>query len=251
MAAPPRGELIPVSPCPDWSQFIIDQLTRFMASKIGDLDQRYGDLRTADDLRYQQRFDAQQKALEQAALAADRGVSAAFAAADKAVTAAMSAADKAVQAASVAAEKSVAAALASSEKAIEKAEAAQAAHNVSQNEWRQTVNDLTKTVAETARHEAEALVSSLRQTTDIAREAYAKELASLTARIGNIEGVAHGALANRSERRAEVSSMAVVVGVCCAVVGAVIGVLTYSAVHQSAPLAPVVATAPLNTLRAP
>src|ERR1700721_2104400 len=201
MAAPTRGELIPVEATPDWSQFIVKQLMQFVASTVSDLDQRYAGLRAADDLRYQQRFDAQQKALDQASLSAEKAVNAAFAAADKAVTAALAAAEKAVQAASIAAERSVAAALASSEKAIEKAESAQAAHNVSQNEWRQTVTDLTKTVAETARHEAETLVSSLRQTTDIAREATTKEIASLTARIGTIEGVAHGAHTNQSDRR--------------------------------------------------
>jgi hypothetical protein len=222
----------------DWSGFIIEQLMRFVSSKFADMDQQYSALRTADDLRYQQRFDAQQKALEAAALAAE-----------KAVNAALAAAEKAVNAAQQAAEKSVAAALASAEKAIEKAEAAQAAHNVSQNEWRQTVNDLTKTVAETARHEAETLVSSLRQTTDIARDAAAKETAAITARVGSIEAVTHGIRVNRDDRRADNGSVMALIALCATLAGVLLGAIGLAMTRPSSPpLAPVVATAPLSSL---
>ena len=160
-----------------WSAFIVRELMQFCRDQIVSLKDHIRDLRVADDLRYQQRFDAQQKALEAAALAAE-----------KAVNAALAAAEKAVNAAQQAAEKSVAAALASAEKAIEKAEATQAQHNVSQNEWRQTVNDLTKTVAETARHEVQSLVAAIRETTDISFAAETRDIAALRSRLDKLDG---------------------------------------------------------------
>jgi hypothetical protein len=149
----------------------------FVAERFADFESRFNTLRVADDLRYQQRFDAQQKGLETAALAAE-----------KAVNAALAAAEKAVGAASSASEKAFAAALASAERAIEKAEAAQAQHNVSQNEWRQTVNDLTKTVADTARIQSETAINGLRGMMEAALLAIRNEQATERSRLDKMEG---------------------------------------------------------------
>jgi hypothetical protein len=162
---------------PGWSEFIIRQLMQFVTEKFIDFESRWHGLRISDELRYQQRFDAQQKGIETAALSQE-----------KAVNAALAAAEKAVGAASTASEKAFAAALASAEKAIEKAEAAQTQHNFSQNEWRQTVNDLTKTVAETARIQSETAVNGLRSMHDAALAAMKGELGTLRSRLDKMEG---------------------------------------------------------------
>ncbi len=129
------------------------------------------------DLRYQQRYDASDKALQSASLAAK-----------EAVNAALAAAKEAVNAASISTEKSVAAAFAASEKAIDKAEAAQRAHNTSQNEWRATINDLTKTVAERARTESETMVGALRTNTEISIRSMTDKIDGALARLDKHEG---------------------------------------------------------------
>src|SRR6185503_7587304 len=126
---------------------------------------------------YQQRFDASEKALAAASLSAK-----------EAVQAALAAAKEAVQAASVSAEKSVGAALAAAEKAIDKAEVSQRLHNQMQNEWRGTVNDVTKTVAENARHEAQALVVALTQKMDLSIDGLAQQMKNANTRLDKSEG---------------------------------------------------------------
>ena len=83
---------------------------------------------------------------------------------------------------------SVAAAMAASEKAIEKAENAQHAHNLVQNEWRATVNDLTQTVAANARHESEALVKALSSTTEQAIRGLGEKMTEANRRLDRAEG---------------------------------------------------------------
>jgi hypothetical protein len=55
----------------------------------------------------------------------------------------------------------------------------------------------------------------------------------------------------RTDRRADTGSMIAIIGLGATLVMVVLGILGFEAIHQSPPLAPVVATAPLNTLRAP
>ena len=72
------------------------------------IDQRFhtvGDLQKEADLRYQQRFEAQTKALDAAFLAQQTAVQAALSAAEKGVQTALVAAEKAVTKAETAAEK--------------------------------------------------------------------------------------------------------------------------------------------------
>ena len=151
---------------PDWSEFIVRQLMLFVAEKLADFESRFIALRTSDDLRYQQRFDAQQKGLETASVAAEKAVNAALSASDK----------------------TFAVSLASADRAIEKAEAAQSQHNLLQNEWRQTVNDITRTVAETARIYCDASVGGLRSVHDAALTSLQNELATMRSRVDKAEG---------------------------------------------------------------
>lgn len=129
------------------------------------------------DLRYQQRYDASDKALQAASLAAK-----------EAVNAALAAAKEAVLTASISAEKSTAAAFAASEKAIDKAESAQRAHNLSQNEWRATISDLTKTVGERARTDSENMVNSLRTNTEISIRGLTDKVDGAIARLDKTDG---------------------------------------------------------------
>ncbi|HMH09832.1 MAG TPA: hypothetical protein VK553_03935 [Candidatus Nitrosopolaris rasttigaisensis] len=154
----------------DWT---INSLKEHFDSKINQLTLHFDTINKETDLRYQQRYDASLQALIAASLAAE-----------KAVNAALAAAKEAVNAASISAEKSVSAALAAAEKAITKAENAQLLHNTLTNEWRATVNDVTKTVADNARLHAETLVASTRENFDIA-------IKSLTEKIDKIDKIAN------------------------------------------------------------
>src|SRR5476649_1923588 len=88
----------------DWN---IETLRQFFVVSLNEFKVRYDEGRREGDLRYQQRFDASEKALAAQATVAREAVNAALTAAEKSVTAAMAAA----------------------EKAIDKAELAQRAHN--------------------------------------------------------------------------------------------------------------------------
>lgn len=74
-------------------------------SLLGNLREEIRERFKESDLRYQQRFDAQEKALEAALIAADKAVTAALTAAKQLVDVALAAADKAVNKAEVASEK--------------------------------------------------------------------------------------------------------------------------------------------------
>jgi hypothetical protein len=161
-----------------------------------------------NDRRYQERHEASEKALATA-----------FFGAKEAVTAALAAAEKAVQAASLAAEKSVVAALAAAEKAIEKAEMAQNLHNISQNEWRATVNDLTKTTSEQLRHEFSALVKALGDKIEPSIKAIEDKFNQIATRMEKMEALSLG---QDRQRGAEVTSRSQQM----LLVGTVVGVLT-------------------------
>jgi hypothetical protein len=165
-------------------------LKEFLSASLNDFKVRVEEARKNDDLRYQQRFDASEKALQAASLAAKEAIAAAM----------------------VAAEKSVQAALAAAEKAIEKAEAAQHAHNVGQNEWRATVNDLTRTVAETARHESEALVAGLRANNDVSLKALDAKLDALGSRVDREQGISSGARESKEDAHLTIGSVVGIVG---------------------------------------
>jgi len=182
----PNGAL--QTPDTNPSGWNVETLKQFVTTAINDVgshasalrqadNEKYELMRQADDLRYQQRFDASEQALQAASLAAK-----------EAVAAALASTKEAVSAASIAAEKSVAAAMAASEKAIEKAENAQHAHNLVQNEWRATVNDLTQTVAANARHESEALVRALSSTTEQAIRGLGEKMTEANRRLDRAEG---------------------------------------------------------------
>ena len=181
--------------------------------RFTDLDARYQEKFAGSDLRYQQRFDASEKALQSASLAAE-----------KAVQAALAAAKEAVQAASISAEKAGQAGLASAEKAIQKAEQAQLAHNHSQNEWRATVNDITKVVAERARHEAEALVKSLSDRMEITFRS-----------LSDKTDAAVSALAKSEGRTAGISSATTLVIAVVATLASIAGITIGLISHSSAP----------------
>jgi hypothetical protein len=188
----------------DWT---VETLKQFVSTTMNDMRNHAAALREADDLRYQQRFDASEKALVAASLAAK-----------EAVAAALASAKEAVAAASVGAEKSVASAMAASEKAIEKAEAAQHAHNLVQNEWRATVNDLTQTVASNARHESEALVRALQSNTDQAFHTLNEKAAHNSQRLDRAEGRDTGTS----------STIAMVIAVIGLLIGLGSGVVAYT-----------------------
>ncbi len=72
----------------------VDTLKEYFATTLNDHRLNVSLLRDSDDLRYQQRFDAQQKAVVDALLAAEKAVNAALASADRAVVKAETAAEK-------------------------------------------------------------------------------------------------------------------------------------------------------------
>jgi hypothetical protein len=76
------------------SAWTVDTLKEYIVTSINDLRAAQEALRISDDLRYQQRFDAQQKAVVDALLAAEKAVNAALASADRAVVKAETAAEK-------------------------------------------------------------------------------------------------------------------------------------------------------------
>jgi hypothetical protein len=203
----------------DPSQWTVETLKEHFSIMIENLKHHYDGVFKEADLRYQQRFDASSVALQAASLSAK-----------EAVNAALAAAKEAVLAASVSAEKSVAAALAAAEKAIEKAEIAQHAHNISQNEWRATVNDLTKTVAENARHESEALITALKQTTDISIKSLTEKIDNSIARLDRGEGSDRGIKQANLENHLTIGS---VIGIIAGVVGIIslISMLVFGALN--------------------
>jgi hypothetical protein len=78
----------------DISGWTVGTLRAHVLALVAEADRRYVELRTADDLRYQQRFDAQEKAVRDALAAAKEAVTAALTAADRAVIKAEDAATK-------------------------------------------------------------------------------------------------------------------------------------------------------------
>ena len=94
------------------------------------------------DRRMEQRFEAQEKA-----------TSLAFAAQEKATTTALAAADMATHAAMAAAEKAVLKAEALATQRAEQAETLASERAKQQNEWRQTVSDITGTMLSKAEYE--------------------------------------------------------------------------------------------------
>jgi hypothetical protein len=113
------------------------------------VNQRLGDM----SLQLRERYEAQQT-----------GVTAALAAAEKAVTAALIAA----------------------EKAVDKAEGAQQLRNVAQNEFRQSLADLSKLMW--TRLEGSESVSSLRRETTTAVDGLDKKVSLLESGYSNIQG---------------------------------------------------------------
>lgn len=75
----------------DWT---VHTLKEHFSQALNDFKDKWAQVRDADDLRYQQRFDAQQKAVVDALLAAEKAVNAALASADRAVVKAETAAEK-------------------------------------------------------------------------------------------------------------------------------------------------------------
>jgi hypothetical protein len=76
------------------SEWNVNTLKEYFNTTLNDYKSKVSDLRDSDDLRYQQRFDAQQKAVVDALLAAEKAVNAALASADRAVVKAETAAEK-------------------------------------------------------------------------------------------------------------------------------------------------------------
>lgn len=151
----------------DWN---IETLRQFFIISLNDFKVRYDEGRREGDLRYQQRFDASEKALQAQASVAREAVNAALAAVEKSVNAAMAAA----------------------EKATEKAEVAQRAHNVGQIEWRTTVSEATRLVAENARHESQSLVRALSDKIDISIQALSEKVTANAVGLNKSDGRAVG-----------------------------------------------------------
>lgn len=97
------------------------------------------------DRRYEERFIAQEKALNTALIAAEKAIAAALIAQEKAVNTAFTASEKAVNAALVSQEKAVSAALIAQKEAVTKAEASAEKRFESVNEFRKTLADQTAT----------------------------------------------------------------------------------------------------------
>jgi hypothetical protein len=76
------------------SRWNVDTLKEFFSTQLNDFKLQQTEIREADDLRYRQRFDAQQKAVVDALLAAEKAVNAALASADRAVVKAETASEK-------------------------------------------------------------------------------------------------------------------------------------------------------------
>jgi hypothetical protein len=134
------------------------------------------------------RFEEADKRYQQRDNLNDRALTAALAASEKANDKALAAAREAVLAASVAAEKSVAAALAATDKAVEKAEKQQLLHNAQQNEWRSTIADVTKIVAENARRESEERTHALAIRMEEGNKALSAELHAAVGRLDKADG---------------------------------------------------------------
>jgi hypothetical protein len=172
----------------DWN---IETLRQFFVISLNEFKVRYDEGRREGDLRYQQRFDASEKALDAQAAVAREAVNAALAAAEKSVTAAMAAA----------------------EKAIDKAELAQRAHNIGQNEWRTTVAEATRLVAENARHESESLVKALSDKLDISIQALTEKVTANNVRINKSDGRSVGVSASISTMIAAAAVLVALLGI--------------------------------------
>jgi hypothetical protein len=172
----------------DWN---IETLRQFFVVSLNEFKVRYDEGRREGDLRYQQRFDASEKALAAQATVAREAVNAALTAAEKSVTAAMAAA----------------------EKAIDKAELAQRAHNIGENEWRTTVTEATRLVAENARHESESLVKALSDKLDISIQALTEKVTANNVRINKSDGRSVGVSASISTMIAAAAVLVALLGI--------------------------------------
>jgi hypothetical protein len=172
----------------DWN---IETLRQFFVVSLNEFKVRYDEGRREGDLRYQQRFDASEKALAAQATVAREAVNAALTAAEKSVTAAMAAA----------------------EKAIDKAELAQRAHNIGENEWRTTVTEATRLVAENARHESESLVKALSDKLDISIQALTEKVTANNVRINKSDGRTVGVSASISTMIAAAAVLVALLGI--------------------------------------
>ena len=76
------------------SGWTVETLKQFLTTALNDMSATPLTIRTSDDLRYQQRFDASEKALQAALASAKEAVNAALAASDRAVSKAEMAAEK-------------------------------------------------------------------------------------------------------------------------------------------------------------
>lgn len=75
-----------------------------------------------------------------------------------------------------------------SDKAIEKAEISQHTHNLAQNEWRSTINDITRSVADNARADTVSMGTALRTNIEITTRALTEKIDSNQARLDRTEG---------------------------------------------------------------
>jgi hypothetical protein len=158
------------------------------------LDQLKAGMRDAQegtDLRYQQRFDAQSKALEAAFLSQQTAMQTAFTVAEKAVQAALAAADRAVSKAELAADKRFEAL----------------------NELRQMLNDMVATLI--TRQEAVQRFDSVAEKI----EASVHRVEGIEARINRMTGDKEGSRENRGDTRADTTKTLQMVGTFLTIVG--------------------------------
>lgn len=111
-----------------------------------------------------------------------------------------------------------------SEKAIEKAESAQRAINIGQNEWRATVQELTKTTADGLRGEFRVSFAGLTEKVDSGAASLGKEINQVISRIDRSESSGQG---QDKQRSVQVTNQTMLLGALGFIMTLVISVGAY------------------------